>query len=145
MMVVMMNSDQQNISPVKTPNTEKEDWAPLYGRIRKLALRRSAVMIDDPEDAIDDFDRGARALRTLMSAAEVARRMKTLDAKEDALHDGQERPPIISDAKIREVYNAITETVERIAGEDAQDASDHESVVEIPPRTGGEIVEDQCS
>ncbi|MEM9617540.1 MAG: hypothetical protein AAF936_06230 [Pseudomonadota bacterium] len=72
------------------PAADQKSWEALYERIRTLALKRSAVMIDEPEDEADAFDRGARALRTLMSAAEVARRMKHQDLKEQELHDAGE-------------------------------------------------------
>ncbi len=146
MVVAMMNTEPEHNPPAHAPDTEdKESWGQLYDRIRQLALHRSAAMIDDPQDETDIFDRGARALRTLMGAAEVARRMKSLDAKENTLHDGKDRPPTISDAAIREVYRSITQTVDRVAREDAQGPGDQNSNVAVSPGTGGEDVVDQCS
>ena len=144
-MAPVMKNKPDHIPPEKDPKADEKSWDQLYERIRQLALRRSAVMIDEPQDEADAFDRGARALRTLMSAAEVARRMKNQDAKKDNLNDGQERPPTVSDEKIRDVYRSIEGAVERIEHEDAQRARDQSGVVAVPSGTGGEAVEDQRS
>ncbi len=100
-------------------------------------------MIDEPEDEADAFDRGARALRTLMSAAEVARRMKHHDLKEQELHDAGETAPVVSDERIGEVYRSIADTVDRIEREDDKRPGDRSDAVAVPSGTGGEVVEDQ--
>ncbi len=76
--------------PSPTPETyradeEGEDWNALSARIQKLAHRRSRSLLADHDD--DAFDRGARSLRTLMSAAEVAGRMRREEAKERETHE----------------------------------------------------------
>ncbi|MEO1243210.1 MAG: hypothetical protein AAFX54_14970 [Pseudomonadota bacterium] len=135
----MMKNANSHIPPA----ADQKSWEALYERIRTLALKRSAVMIDEPEDEADAFDRGARALRTLMSAAEVARRMKHQDLKEQELHDAGETAPVVSDERIGEVYRSIADTVDRIEREDGARPGDRSDAVAVPSGTGGEVVEDQ--
>lgn len=69
--------------------------------------------IDDDEE----FDRGARALRTLMSAADIARRLKDSDAQEKDVN-ARQAPPVVSDERIRALKARIEEQIDRIEGEE---------------------------
>ncbi|MHA7871154.1 MAG: hypothetical protein ACX939_02270 [Hyphococcus sp.] len=132
-----------NASAHNPPATDKRSWESLYERIRLLALRRSEAMVDAPEGEPDAFDRGARALRTLMGAAEVARRMKREDAREQESHDAGETAPVVSDERIRKVYREIEAAVERIEREDEDGAGDRGSDAAAPSGTGGKALESE--
>jgi hypothetical protein len=123
MLFMMKNCFDGPIAENPPHTDENQSWERLYQRIRVIALRRTAALME--EDAVDEaFDRGARALRTLMSAAEIARRMKTQDEKETDLHDGAPKTPSYSDEDIRNIYRDITARVERIEREEQQNAAD---------------------
>lgn len=94
------------------PPTE-EDWSGLYARIRTLALSKAAAMAGQDIQDDGEFDRGARALRTLMSAADIARRLKDQDATEKDLN-ARQAPPSVSDARIRDLKTRIEEQIHRI-------------------------------
>ncbi len=121
MLFMMKNCFDGPIAENPPHTDENQSWERLYERIRVIALRRTAVLME--EEAVDEaFDRGARALRTLMSAAEIARRMKTQDEKETDLHDGASKTPAYSDEDIRNIYRDITARVERIEREEEEKA-----------------------
>ncbi len=113
-----MNNTSENPLAAQTPHTDKqESWDQLYDDIRVIALKRSSALLGE-DDADERFDRGARALRTLMGAAEIARRMKLQDEKERDLHDGEPKPPAYTDEEIRKLYRDVVARVERVAGQE---------------------------
>ncbi len=123
MLFMMKNCFDGPIAENPPHTDENQSWERLYERIRVIALRRTAALME--EDAVDEaFDRGARALRTLMSAAEIARRMKNQDEKETDLHDGASKTPAYSDEDIRNIYRDITARVERIEREEEENTAD---------------------
>jgi hypothetical protein len=123
MLFMMKNCFDGPIAENPPHTDENQSWERLYERIRVIALRRTAVLME--EDAIDEaFDRGARALRTLMSAAEIARRMKTQDEKETDLHDGASKTPAYNDEDIRNIYRDIVARVDRIEREEQANAAE---------------------
>ncbi|NOX84287.1 MAG: hypothetical protein GXP06_15135 [Alphaproteobacteria bacterium] len=123
MLFMMKNCFDGPIAENPPHTDENGSWERLYERIRVIALRRTAALME--EDAVDEaFDRGARALRTLMSAAEIARRMKNQDEKETDLHDGASKTPAYSDEDIRNIYRDITARVERIEREEEEKTAD---------------------
>ena len=69
-------------------------WAALYARIQTVALRRADALAADAVDDEASFDRAARAIRALVGAAEIARRMKREDEKESTAHDETPEHPI---------------------------------------------------
>jgi hypothetical protein len=118
----MMNTELQNDLPAETPNTDEtapaeKSWTLLYDRIRTLALRKSLSMLEEDETQGEEFDRGARALRTLMSAAEVSLRMKREEAKDTARHEPAREPEVTDDA-IRALKRKLERQIERIERED---------------------------
>lgn len=141
----MLSPVMKNTSNHNPPATDQQSWDALYERIRVLALKRSAAMVDAPEEEPDVFDRGARALRTLMGAAEVARRMKREDAKEQDLNEREKPAPIVSDKRIEDVYREIEAVVDRIEKEDEERAGDPGIAAAVPSGTGGEAVEAERS
>ena len=101
------------------------DWDELYDCIRVLAMRRSALLLQSDPDSEHDFDRGARALRTLMGAAEIARRIKTQEEKDNTPDEETGKLPTFTDEDIRRVYRDVLAQVEAIepeiaAGENPQ-------------------------
>ncbi len=139
---VMRNKPQHN-SPEVTPATDDQGWEQLYDRIRVLTLKRSASMLSEPTNDADQFDRGARALRALMSAAQVARRMKQEDTKEKRLDDENHAKPIISDAQGRQAYQSATRAVARAEKSMGEASSDSRGSAPLPSGAGGKAVEDQ--
>lgn len=127
----MMKNSVGNHDTEEAAAAPGESWARLYDRIRLLALTRAAAMTGDAalEDEPERFDRGARALRTLMSAAEVARRMKEQDAKEHDLNV-QTQLPAVSDERIRDIKRRLEAQIDRIEQEDrdAPESSDGRSL-----------------
>ncbi len=113
----MMKNDPKNIPPEDNPDTDEKGWSRLYEHIRLLAIRKSGAMIMDEEDGNEQFDRGARALRTLMGAAEVARRMKRQDEKDMSLHAGENPKIAVTDEEIRRIYRSVVAKVEHIERE----------------------------
>ncbi|WP_375203636.1 hypothetical protein [Hyphococcus sp.] len=108
--------------PETTPETngadaESEDWCALSARIQKLAHRRSRSLLADHDD--DAFDRGARSLRTLMSAAEVASRMRREEEKERETDDQAAGRHDFTEKDIEAAYRRVSETVDRLQREDA--------------------------
>jgi hypothetical protein len=144
-MAPVMRKHSEHTPPVQTPDTDKQSWEQLYDRIRVLTLMRSAVMLDEPADEAEAFDRGARSLRTLMGAAEISRRMKQEDAKEQGLNDEKTRTPVTSDEGINEVYRAVEQSVERIEREAREAHGDRGGAAPVSSGTGGQTVEDQRS
>jgi len=127
-MVLSMMRTHLNINDRLGPTQgldEAPDWSALYARIRLLALSRTETMAAIAIDEVDSFDRGARALRTLMSAAEIARRMKAQDEKESDLHEAG-KVPVITDEKIRDIKTRLETQIARLEQEDQSAAlSDH--------------------
>lgn len=119
-MAPVMTNAVLHIDADNSPSPEEADWARLYARIREIALVRAAALAAQDAEAGDDFDRGARALRTLMSAADIARRMKDQDAKEKDLN-AQNAPPAVSDERIRDLKADIERKIERIEREGRAD------------------------
>ncbi|WP_375205586.1 hypothetical protein [Hyphococcus sp.] len=113
---MMKNQTSQTPETVRTEE-EDEDWNALSARIQKLAHRRSRSLLADHDE--DAFDRGARALRTLMSAAEVANRMKREEEKERETDDRRASGQGFTEADIEEAYRRVSDTVDRLAQEDA--------------------------
>ena len=141
---VMRNKPQHN-SSAKTPDTDDQSWEQLYSRIRVLTLKRSASMLSEPTDDADQFDRGARALRALMSAAQVARRMKQEDAKEKRLDEEKHTRPVISDEQARQAYRSAEQAVARAEKSMGEAPGDSRSSAALPSGAGGKAVEDQRS
>lgn len=109
--------ENQSINASAAKQTDGESWARLYERIRVIAHRKTAALIDGPEEDDGAFDRGARALRTLMSAAEIARRMKLQDEKDERPDDEDEKLPAFSDEDIRRLYRDVEARLDRIENE----------------------------
>ena len=116
-MAPVMTNAAFHIAAHDDPSSEEADWSRLYARIREIALARAAALAAQDAEADDAFDRGARALRTLMGAADIARRMKDQDAKEKELN-ARQAPLAVSDNRIREIKAGVERQVERIARED---------------------------
>ena len=113
MRAMMTNQPKHNAQP------KDDDWQSLYARIRQLAHQRSLALLET-EDEPEGFDRGARSLRTLMSAAEIARRMKFEEEKERNVH-ATAKDPAISDDAIRRIKRRIDRQIARIEREDRAD------------------------
>ncbi len=123
MLFMMKNCFDGPIAENPPHTDENMSWEPLYERIRVIALRRTSALME--EDVVDEaIDRGARSLRTLMGAAEIARRMKTQDEKETDLHDGAPKTPSYNDEDIRKIYRDIVARVERVEREEQEHAAD---------------------
>ena len=134
------NSPSQNMPDTDHQNDPERSWARLYERIRLLALRKSLVMLDADESEAGEFDRSARALRTLMSAAEVALRMKRDEAKECETNDQAPAKPAVTDAHIAEIYREIEQSVERF--ERRENTARNETADKAAlPGSSGETVE----
>lgn len=116
-MASMMKNGLHIVAAQPAPSTE-ENWSDLYARIRTLALSKAAAMAVHDFDDDEEFDRGARALRTLMSAADIARRLKDHDAQEKDMH-ARQAPPAVSDERIRALKARIEEQIDRIEGEES--------------------------
>ena len=101
----------------QTPRTDLPSWEDLYERLRLLAVRRSTEMILDEFSTDDQFDRGARCLRTLMGAAEIARRIKTFEDKERSEHDERPNAPQVDEAELAKLYRKVVERVEHFEQE----------------------------
>ncbi len=90
-----MMKNQPEITLQNDPETDqpevsaeiREKWNALLERIAVLAHRRSKSLLNCTGEDDDAFDRGARTLRTLMSSAEVAHRLKRDETKETAADD----------------------------------------------------------
>jgi len=93
------------------------DWSELYQRIHKLALRRSQSMLEELFANDEEFDRGARALRTLMGAADISRRIKQSEEKEQSAHEEDPQRPAFTDEEIRNIYQSVSTTVDRLERE----------------------------
>ena len=114
-----MNTETKN-SNSNAAGENGESWNALHARIVKLAHRRSqSLLAGDDED--ETFDRGARALRTLMSAAEVANRMKREEDKER--HEQTASGSGFSEDDIEAAYRKIYRTVERLERDGDADRS----------------------
>ncbi len=117
-MLPMMENQNQTRSETAAaenhPQADDDAWQALYDRIRMLALRRSSALAADETLSEDAFDRGARALRTLMGAAEIARRIKQSDAKEKTAHEEDRKPPAFTDEEIEALYETVSAQVDRI-------------------------------
>lgn len=157
MMALVMKTKIHTHSPeVASPTTlctDEEGWSILHARIRQLALQRSALLLAEAGEEAEVFDRGARALRTLMSAAQVAGRMRREEAKETELHEPT-HPPAASDAEIENVYQSVKRAVRLVEERDHSERggarrSEGEdgggSAASILSSTGGETLEDQRS
>ncbi len=144
-MLPVMTKKQIHNPPEKDTGTDDQGWGQLYDRIRQLSLRRSALMLAETIDEDDAFDRGARALRTLMGAAEISRRMKLQDAKEQSLDDEQETGPIVSDARIQEICQSVEQSIDRAEKGHQETTSTRSDSAPVLPGAGGKIVEDQRS
>lgn len=111
-MAPMMKNDL-HIVPPQTAAHAEESWSGLYARIRALALGKAAAMAGRDIHDEGEFDRGARALRMLMSAADIARRLKDQDAEEkDA--NARHAPPAVSDARIRALKTRLEDQIARL-------------------------------
>ena len=80
-MAPMMKNGLHIVAPGTAFPEEETGWAGVYARLCALALARAAAMTSSASltgdaDGEASFDRGARAIRALMSAAETARRLK---------------------------------------------------------------------
>jgi hypothetical protein len=149
----MMNTELQNDLPAETPNTDEtapaeKSWTLLYDRIRTLALRKSFTMLEEDETQGEEFDRGARALRTLMSAAEVSLRMKREEAKETGRHEQGASRPIVTDERIEAEWRRISGVVERLESADAghgrrTSQGEGGNPVASASGAGGEVLGDQ--
>ncbi|MEO1135004.1 MAG: hypothetical protein AAFW68_00160 [Pseudomonadota bacterium] len=94
-----------------TQDAPEESWRALHERIKALAHRRSKAMLSAYGEDDETFDKGARALRTLMSAAEVANRMEREEAKDETPHEeGAGRTPLTSEV-IEAEYEKIRNTI----------------------------------
>ena len=113
---MMKNQTSQTPDSLRAEE-QMSDWSALSQRIQQLAHRRSETLLADHDD--DAFDRGARALRTLMSAAEVAHRMKREEAKERDTDDRRASGQGFTEADIEAAYRRVSETVDRLEREDA--------------------------
>ena len=100
--------------------TAQRNWSALYAKIYDIADKRADALAAEYE--IDEaFDRGVRSLRTLMSAAEVSRRMKQADDKEQTADDAKAETPALNDAELEQIFDEVLARVERIeeaSGED---------------------------
>ena len=147
----MMKNQTSTAPETDRAETESEDWNALSARIQKLAHRRSRSLLADHDD--DAFDRGARSLRTLMSAAEVAARMKRDEEKERETDDQTAGRHDFSEEDIEAAYRRVSETVDRLEREDAagkdagcggEDAAPQgRDLAETGARTGGDALGDE--
>ncbi len=133
----MMKNQLEKSFPAQASYTdEKADWAVLYERIAAIALRKSAMLIGE-EDEEETFDRGARALRTLMGAAEIAARLKRQDEKEQDLDDGKKQPPSFNDEDLRKIYRDVAAKVDRIEREEQKSAAQARDDCESDRKSAG--------
>lgn len=91
---------------------EDEDWQALYGRIRVLAMAKASMMAGRGYEE-EEFERGARTLRTLMGAADIARKLKDHDADDKEVNEESE-VPAVTDERIRRIKEGIGKQVDRI-------------------------------
>lgn len=136
----VINTESENELPADAPDTERKpsakSWDALYGRIRALALRKSAAMLGEAGAEGEEFDRSARTLRTLMSAAAVAQRMKREEAKERDLDDRRASRQGFTEADIEDAYRRLSQTVDRIERRDSRGGGEDASAESgSPPRT----------
>ena len=120
-----------------THTDQNDTWDELYDRIRLIAMRRSETLLIETAAGSDETDRGARSLRALMGAAEIARRMKCEDEKEESLNDQAPQPPDYTDEDIRRIYEDVAARVERLADEDERaDRGDDEARARVGDGAG---------
>ena len=113
------------IKPFEKPS-QPEDinglWSTLVDQIRLLAVTRAASLSHCSFDEDSEFDRGARSLRTLMSAAEIAMRMARLEQKDDALAE-ENAAPDISEERLNALYVDIARRTRAIECAGSTDGS----------------------
>jgi hypothetical protein len=124
------------------PQADQSVWGALYDRIGLIALRRSAPLIGEEAPGEAALDRGARALRALMGAAEIARRIKTAEEKDRSAHEQTGKPPAFTDEDLDELYERVSARVDRIereAEEGDQKDRDHQrgADAQIRPKSPG--------
>lgn len=103
---------------IETKHSNPRDWDALCEHILELAHRRAESLLAAGADE-DAFDRGARSLRTLMSSAESATRMKREEAREREPNDQSAGADALTEGDIEETYRRIYGVVERMEREDA--------------------------
>ena len=108
-----MMKNTLHIVPPKTATPAEESWSGLYARIRALALGKAAAMAGQDVRDEGEFDRGARALRMLMSAADIARRLKDQDTEEKD-RNARHATPAVSDARIRALKTRLEDQIARL-------------------------------
>lgn len=118
-MAPMMKNGFHIVAPRTAPPAEEESWSGLYARIRVLALGKAAAMAGQDVHDEGEFDRGARALRMLMSAADIARRLKDHDTEETNLN-ARHAPPAVSDARIRALKTRLEDQIERLERDECE-------------------------
>ena len=117
-MASMMKNSLCIDAPQPASSTD-ENWSVLYARIRTLAASKAAAMATQEACDDEEFDRGARALRTLMSAADIARRLKDRDAEEKDLN-ARNASPAVSDARIRDLKARLEDQIDRLEREECE-------------------------
>ncbi len=116
-MAPMTTNGLHLIASQPAPPAGESGWAGVYARLCALALARAAAMAAGDAEDDADFDRGARAIRALMSAAEIARRLKDQDAEDKDIH-ARNATPAVSDERIRTLKARLNAQIDRLeAGE----------------------------
>lgn len=102
---------------IQTNAQGENGWQALKETIKALAVRKTGAMLHASDADDEVFDRSARTLRTLMSAAEIARRMIAQEAKDQEFNDQAKEPPAITDDDIQKIYHDVQRKIEKIANE----------------------------
>ncbi len=145
----MMKNKLHNAPDTEHSPEMSESWNALLERIGLLAHRRSKSLLAGDSEDDDAFDRGARSLRTLMSAAEVAQRMKREEAK-DKDPDDASATAGITEAAIEAAYRKVSDTVDRLERDESQrgsaDAADQDgNLADGGGGAGGDALGGECA
>ncbi|WDI32161.1 hypothetical protein PUV54_03015 [Hyphococcus flavus] len=139
----MMKKTENHTAP-DDDGDASQSWDALHDRIRTLALRKSEAMLGAYAEE-EEFDRSARSLRMLMSAAEVAGRMKREEEKEAKPHDQAPAKPAVTEERIAEVYREIERGVDRFEEREAKAADRRRDSEAGLSGAGGKTVEAPCA
>ncbi|MEM9494853.1 MAG: hypothetical protein AAGA09_02525 [Pseudomonadota bacterium] len=91
-------------------------WSELFENVKTLAIRKSGAMVGDTRfgGEPEDYDARVRTLRTLMSAADIAQRLKRNEREEQEAHDpSTAEAPILTDEAADEAYDCVMRAINR--------------------------------
>lgn len=109
MLPAMNNSDQKP----EAQNAVQRDWSELRDNVMSAAGRKSEALMTAPD--VDDvaFERGARVLRALVGAAEIAHRMQRIDKLEKENDEREESTVEITKTEFDRAYQSAKSQVDR--------------------------------